>query len=103
MSLQSYCAQCDFDANEHLMLDSIVDNRKTDKAFSLEDQKIVIRVKSAIGKSTAGSDNFCEWKECSDSLKKLPNLKEMHPVQKTLNMKLSLISLGQKHCGWHVK
>ena len=74
-------AQCDDDGNEYVLLDSLVDYRKNENALSLEDQKIVVRGKPSLRRSTVGWQICCEWKDGSTSWEKLSDLKESHPVQ----------------------
>ena len=78
---QCIYAQCDLDGNEYLLLDSFVDYRKSGKALSLADQKIVTNGKPSLRRSTAGWQICCQWKDGSTSWQRLSDLKESHPVQ----------------------
>ena len=62
-------AQCNVDGNEYLLSDTFVDHRKNNSALSLEDQKVVVRCKGGIRRSTTCWDVCCDWRE------KLLNLK----------------------------
>ena len=41
-------ASCDDDGNKHLLVDSLVDYWKNDKAMTIADQKIVVRGRSSM-------------------------------------------------------
>ena len=78
---QSMYASCDDDGNEYLLLDSIVDHRKNDKAISIADQKIVHKGRQSIRRTTAGWQLCIQWKDGSTSWQSLKDLKESHPVE----------------------
>ena len=79
---ESMYASCDADGNEYLLIDSIVDYRKNDKALSLEDQKIVTSDgKKARRRSTAGYQLCIQWKDGSTSWQSLKDMKDSHPIQ----------------------
>lgn len=77
---QSMYAECDPDGNMYVLLDNIIDYRKTDAAISLQDQKFVTNGKPALRRSTKGWQLCCEWKDGSTSWQNLSDLKESHPV-----------------------
>ena len=74
-------SQCDEDGNEYILLEELVDWRKDGNALSMEDQKIVVKGRPSLRRSTAGWQICCQWKDGSTSWEKLSDLKESHPVQ----------------------
>ena len=78
---QSMYAQCDPDGNQYVLLDGIVDFRKNNTALSIADQKIVVRGRSSMRRSTVGWQLCCQWKDKSTSWEKLSDLKESHPLE----------------------
>ena len=52
--------QCNIDGNKNLLLDSFVDQRKNDSALNVEDQKVTVKCKEIMRKSTVGWDICCE-------------------------------------------
>ena len=45
-------AQCDPDGNQYVLLDDIIDFRKTNPALSIEHQKIFVKVRAPLHRST---------------------------------------------------
>jgi hypothetical protein len=74
-------SQCDPDGNQYVLLNAIVDFRKTNTALSIEDQKIVVKGRASLRCSTIGWQLCCEWKDKSTSWEKLSELKESHPLE----------------------
>ena len=79
---QNMYAQCDADGNNYLLLESIVDHRRSTTALTYQDQ--IIKKENGrtyMRKSTAGWQLCVEWKDGSTSWQRLSDLKESHPVQ----------------------
>eukprot|EP00804_Cyclotella_cryptica_P002927 CCRYP_013278-RA/>CCRYP_013278-RA protein AED:0.25 eAED:0.29 QI:0/0/0/1/1/1/2/0/233 len=74
-------AQCDEDGNEYVLFDSFVDFRRDGTALSLADQKVVVKGRPSLCRTTVGWLLCCQWKDGSTSWEKLSDLKESHPVQ----------------------
>ena len=81
----SMYAQCFVDRNKYPLLEVLMEHRKNDLYLSVEHQKVVVKGRETLTKSTAGWDVCCKWKDGSTSWKKLSNLKESHPIE-LLNM-----------------
>ena len=77
---ESIHAHCDVDRNEYLLLEAFIDHRKDGSALSVKDQKLVVKGKETLRKSTAGWGIHCKWKDGSKLWEKLSNLKELHPI-----------------------
>ena len=77
---ESLFAQCDEDGYEYVLLDSITDHRKNDKATKKADQKINVNGRQCLRRNTHGWMMCCLWKDGSTSWVKLRDLKESHPV-----------------------
>ena len=74
-------AQCDPEGNQYVLLDSLLDFRRSESALSLADQKIVdTRGRQSIHNTTKGWQLCCQCKDGSTSWDSLNNLKEYHPV-----------------------
>ena len=73
---ESMYAQCDPDLNQYVLLDDIIDFRKTNPALS-----IVVKGRASLHRSTVGWQLCCQWKDRSTSWEKLSDLKESHPVE----------------------
>ena len=58
---ESMYAQCDPNENEHILLDDIIDFRKTKCALSIEDQNIVVKGRVFLRQVC------CKWKDGSES------------------------------------
>ena len=78
---QSMYASCDDDGNEYLLMDTIVDHHKSDKALSHSDQKVTFRGRPALRRSTVGWKLCVQWKDGSTSWQTLADMKETHPVE----------------------
>ncbi len=74
-------SQCDPDGNEYILLDKLIDVRRTDDALTLDQQKFTINGTTCQSKSPKGWFICYRWKDGSTSWEKLSNLKESHPVQ----------------------
>ena len=73
-------SQCDPDLNQYILLDDMIDFRKTNSALSIEYQNIVVKGRESMRRSTVGWQVFCQWKDVSTSWENLSDLKESHPV-----------------------
>ena len=78
---QSMFASCDDDGNEYLLMDSIVDHQKNDKALTHSDQKVTFRGRSSLRRSTVGWKLCVQWKDGSTSWQSLADMKESHPLE----------------------
>ena len=74
-------AQCDPDGNQYILLDSLIDFRRSTTALCYNDQKITTDGKTSYRRSTAGWQLCCQWKDGSTSWVKLSDLKESHPIE----------------------
>ena len=72
---------CDADGNEYLLLDTLGDYCKDNKAISLTEQQSSIQGRPVTCKTTAGWLSCCQWKDGSTSWQKLSKLKESYPMQ----------------------
>ena len=72
---------CDESGNEYLMMDSIVDHRKSDKALSVSSQNMVHRGWSFMWQSTVGWKLCVQWRYGLTSWQALKDLKESHTVE----------------------
>ena len=77
---QSMYAQCDPDRNQYLFLDEIINFCKTDTALFIEDQKIVVKGRASMSRSTVGWKVCCQCKYGLTSWEILKDPKESHPV-----------------------
>ena len=68
-------AQCYPDVNQYVLLDDLIDFRKTYPALSIEDQKIVVKVRASLRRSTVGWQIFFQWKDGSTSWENISDLK----------------------------
>ena len=64
---ESIYAQWDVEGNEYLLLDSLVDSCKDNKAISLSDQQISIQGRPVTHKTTVDWQICCQWKDGSTS------------------------------------
>jgi len=74
-------AQCDEDGNEYVLFNSFVDFKKDRTTLSIADQKIAVKGRPSICRTTVGWQLCCQWKNGSTSWEELSDLKESHPVQ----------------------
>ena len=59
---KSMYAQCDPDLNQYVLLDDIIDFRKTNPALSIEDQNIFVKGRASLRRSTVRWKVCCQWK-----------------------------------------
>ena len=78
---QRMYAQCDPDGNQYLMLDSIVDFRRSTTALCYYDQNFVNNGLTYRRRYTAGWQLSWQWKDGPTSWKKLDDLKESQPIK----------------------
>ena len=78
---ESMYAACNESRNKYLMMDSIVDYEKSNKALSVASQKVVHRGRSFMRRSTVGWQLGAQWRDRSKSWKVLKELKDSHPVE----------------------
>ena len=86
MIAESLYSQCDPDGLEYILLDEIVDHRRTDSAIKLADQKVArANGRTYLRRSTIGWQLCwqlcCQWKDGSTSWIDLADLKESHPIE----------------------
>ena len=60
-------AQCDLDGNQHILMDSIVDYKKTEGAVSIADKFIIRNSRQHMRKTTKGWKLCIQWKDGSTS------------------------------------
>ena len=117
-------AACDDFGNEYLMMDSIVDYRKSNNTISFFIQKVVHRGRSKMWRSRFRWQLCVKWRDGSTSWQYLKNLKESHPVETAeysvaqeidhepafnwwvntiLNNRLRIISLVRKRNAQYIK
>ena len=72
---------CDESGNEYLMMDSIVDHRKSDRALSVSSQKMVHRGWSFMWRSKVGCQICAQWRDESTSCQALKDLMEYHSLE----------------------
>ena len=78
---KSIYAQSDPDVNQYVLLDNIIDFRKTNPALYIEDQNIVVKGRASLRRSTVGCQVCCQWKDGSTYWENRSNLKEYHPAE----------------------
>lgn len=79
---QTMYANCDAEGNEYLLLDSILDWRKTDEYIAPDQQRVTGEDgKVYVRRSTQGVELCCKWRDESTSFQPLSLLKESHPVE----------------------
>ena len=74
-------AHCEIDVNEYQLFGSFVYHRKNDSALSAEDEKVVVKGRETIRKSTACRIIHCKGKDTSRIWEKVSNLNDFHPIQ----------------------
>ena len=74
-------AQWDPDRNQYILLDDIIDFRKTNPALFIEDRNIVVKGRASLCFLTVGWKVFCQWKDGLTYWEKLSYLKESNPVK----------------------
>ena len=78
---ESMYAQCESDRNQYVLLNDIIDFRKTNPALSIKDQKIVVEGRASLRCYNVGRQVCCKWKDGQISWENLSNMKESHPVE----------------------
>ena len=73
-------AACDDSRNENLMMDSVVDYRKSNKAISVSSQKVVHRGRSFMRQSIVGWQLCVEWRDGLTSWQLHKDMKESRLV-----------------------
>jgi Reverse transcriptase (RNA-dependent DNA polymerase) len=74
-------AQCDAQGNQLLLMNSIVDHQKTDKAVDFADRFIVKQGRKYLRRTTLGWKLCIQWKDGTTSWEKLSDMKESYPVE----------------------
>ena len=74
-------AQCDAEGNQFLLLDSIVDHRKTKAAVDHDNRHVVVRGRKHKKKTTKGWELCVQWRDGSTSWERLAGLKESNPIE----------------------
>ena len=74
-------AQFDPYRKQYLLLDDIIDFRKTNSALSIEYQHIVVKGRVYLRCLTVGWQVLCHWKDGSSSWEKINDLKESQSVE----------------------
>ena len=78
---ESIYAAFDDDGNEYLMMDSIVEYQKKNKAVTITDHKVFHIGWNYMQRSTAVWQLCVQWRDFLTSRKSLRDLKESHPVE----------------------
>ena len=81
MIAENMYAQCNPDGQQFLILDDIVDHRKTDEALLETNSTFKLKGKEYQIKSTKGWQLCIQWKDGTTTWESLANLKESYPVQ----------------------
>ena len=81
MIAQSMYAQCDPEGNQYILLDSIVDWRRSTTALDHNDQTYFVNGRKKLRRLTAGWQLCILWKDGSTSWQKLRDLKKSHPLE----------------------
>ena len=74
-------AKCDKDRKDMLLIDSFIDNRKTERSLSLQDQQLVVNEKPHMKSLTTGSEICDLWKDEITTWEELLDLKEYYLVE----------------------
>ena len=74
-------AQCDADGRQHVMMDEIVDVRKTQGAVEVADKYVEVKGKQHLKKTTRGWEFCVQWKDSTTSWARLADLKESNPIE----------------------
>ena len=69
-------SQCDPDGNQYVLLDSIIDFRRSTTALCCVDQKTTQKWRTYYQRSTAVWQLCCQWKDSSTPWTKISNIKE---------------------------
>ena len=78
---ESMISQCDEDGNQCLLLDSIIDHRKTDEAITDDQRYVTHNGRQYERKTTKGWQVCVQWRDGTTSWEKLSTLKESNPVE----------------------
>ena len=79
---QNMYAQCDPDGHKYVLLDSLIDYRRSTTALCYADQKITgENGRTYMRRTTAGWQVCAQWKDGSTSWEKLSDFKESHPIE----------------------
>ena len=79
---QSMYAQCDPEGNIYVLMDSIVDWRRSTTALGYEDQVALKQDgRTFMRRCTKGWQLCVQWRDGSTSWEKLSDLKESHPIE----------------------
>ena len=74
-------SQCDVDGNQFVLLDCIVDHRKSKDAVATSDQYVVVKGRRHQRKTTKGWQLCCQWKDGTTTWERLAGLKESNPIE----------------------
>ena len=74
-------AQCDFDGNQYLLLEAIVDHKTDGHAVEKADGNVTHNGRTTKRKTTKGWHLCIQWKDGSTSWERLAEVKESNPVQ----------------------
>ena len=74
-------SQCDVDGNQFVLLDCIVDHRKSKDAVATSDQYVVVKGRRHQHKTTKGWQLCCQWKDGTTTWERLAGLKESNPIE----------------------
>ena len=74
--VESMYAQCEPARNQYVLLDDVIDFRKTNSTLSIEYQKIVVKGRAFLCRSTVGWQVCCQWKDRSTSWEMISDMKK---------------------------
>ena len=77
---ESIYAQIDDEGHDKLLLEEIVEHRKTAEAVSTDDAEVIVRGQARPRRTTKGWKLLVQWKNGSTSWERLKDLKESDPV-----------------------
>ena len=101
ISESMYAAYNDY-GNAYLMMESIVDYRKIDKALSVSSQKMVHRGQRFMWRPTVGWKLCVQWRDGLTSWEYIKELEESHPVD-TVEYSVSQEIYHEPALNWWVK
>ena len=81
MIVESMYAQVDSEGNYTLLMNCMADYRRNYHALTIRDQKIVVKGRTSLRRSTVGWFICIQWKDGSTSWEKLSDMKECYPVE----------------------
>ena len=73
--------QCDFNGNQYLLMEAIVDHKKTKSAVAKANAHDTLRGRKHRKKTTKGWKLCVEWKDGTTTWVRLADLKESNPVE----------------------